>query len=322
MADGVAAQEDETKAPWKPTNIPREFEVDKTARYQGTVTAYYKWSGYGFIVPDTPGLVPDGQLFVHWRNIQTDDRVPFLVKDMKVEFGMMKYKDRKHSIVGLRAKTVTLPGGGMVALQDEIDAQKKTFVGGQMTRYTGVLKFYDARRRFGYVTIDDGFTLEETVAKEIRVEDTEVNCAGRPPQKYLEKLAVEFGIWKDRKGRHLVYNMTLPGGIPLTEANLEHRVLQQGSFQGAISRWNWQGKWGLIKPAPDVQLPPAVLAKMTEMLQNSQAKGKPAQEAALYFRSSDLAKGCTSWIKVGQACTFQAYMDDKGAGACEIMVTE
>mmetsp|Transcript_28191 Transcript_28191/g.49206 ORF Transcript_28191/g.49206 Transcript_28191/m.49206 type:complete len:321 (+) Transcript_28191:37-999(+) len=320
MADEGATPE--AKKPWMPTSIPREFEVDKTARYQGTVVAYYKWSGYGFIAPDTPGLVPDGHLFVHWRNIQTDDRVPFLLKDMKVEFGMMKFKDHKHNIVGLRAKTVTLPGGGMVALQDEIDAQKKTFVGGQMTRYTGVLKFYNARNKFGYVTIDDGYAMEETVAKEIRVEEPEVNCAGRPPRRYLENLAVEFGIWKNSKGQHMVYNMTLPGGIPLTEENLEHRVLLQGSFQGTITSWSWQSKWGLLTPAPGAQLPPAVLAKMDEMLQTSQAKGKPARDAALYFRKTDLAKGCTPWIKVGQACTFQAYMDDKGAGACEIVVTE
>lgn len=312
----------EVKKPWKPTNIPKEFEVDKTARYTGTVTAYYKWSGYGFITPDTPNLVPDGQLFVHWRNIQTDDRVPFLTKDLKVEFGMMKFRDPKHKVVGLRAKTVTMPGGGMIALQDAIDAENKTFVGGQKTRYTGVLKFYNPRKKFGYVTLDDGFTFDEEVPKELRVEETEINCAAKPTQRHLENLAVELGIWKNKKGQYMAYNMTLPGGIALTEENLEHRAVVPGTFSGTITSWSWQNKWGLITPAPGVQLPPQILAKMAEMLQASQAKGKPAKDAALYFRKPDFAKGSSSWIKVGQECTFMTYADDKGAGACEIMIKE
>ena len=35
-----------------------------------------------------------------------------------------------------------------MALQDELDANEKLFVGGQHLRYTGTLKFYSPRRFF------------------------------------------------------------------------------------------------------------------------------------------------------------------------------
>ena len=36
-----------------------------------------------------------------------------------------------------------------MALQDELDANEKLFVGGQHLRYTGTLKFYSPRRFVG-----------------------------------------------------------------------------------------------------------------------------------------------------------------------------
>ena len=40
---------------------------------------------------------------------------------------------------------VSEAGGLNVALQDELDANEKLFVGGQHLRYTGTLKFYSPR---------------------------------------------------------------------------------------------------------------------------------------------------------------------------------
>lgn len=309
------------KGSWKQATTPKvpdNFEIDKEARYAGTVESYHKWSGYGFITLDKPGIVPKDKIYVHWSNIQSEDRYPFLQKGMAVEFGLMKWKDKMGGgETKLRAKTVTCPGGEMVALQDEHDAEKKTFIGGQHLRYTGNLKFYDPNRAFGYVTLDDGFALDEPVSKELRVEEQEVNCCGKRPQKYLEKMPVEFGIWKNFKGAYMVYNMTLPGGIPITQENLENRKALPGAFKGTIHNWNWQQGWGLIAPDPAARLPPSVQAKLSAASTEAQSQGKTPM---LYFRKPDLARGTSSWIRKGQGCSFQVYTDDKGAGACEVSV--
>jgi len=303
-----------------PKAIPGDFTVDKEARHAGTVTAYNKWSGYGFIKPNQQGLVPEDKLYVHWSNIQSEDRFPFLQKDMEVEFGLMTYKATEYDgRITLRAKTVTLPGGSMVAVQDNLDAEKKTFIGGQNLRYTGQLKFYNPKQGFGYVTMDEGYQMEEEVRKELRVEEAEVSCGGKRPRRWLEGLSVEFGIWKTKTGQHLVYNMTLPGGVPMTQENMEHRQPVSGAlYQGQIAFWSWKQGWGHIEPDASAKLPPAVTAQMEEMVKSAQEKGKKPEGSLLYFRKADLAG--TSWLKKGQAVTFQVYTDDKGAGATGINV--
>eukprot|EP00929_Paragymnodinium_shiwhaense_P045023 TRINITY_DN23057_c0_g1_i3.p1 TRINITY_DN23057_c0_g1~~TRINITY_DN23057_c0_g1_i3.p1 ORF type:complete len:120 (+),score=20.96 TRINITY_DN23057_c0_g1_i3:68-427(+) len=73
--------------------IPEDHVIDKEARYTGTVSTYYKWKGYGFIKLSQEGVVPHDTIFVHWSNVQTDDRFPFLVKDAQVEFGLFKWME-------------------------------------------------------------------------------------------------------------------------------------------------------------------------------------------------------------------------------------
>merc|ERR1711870_9411 len=127
-------------------------------------------------------------------------------------------------------------GGAKIAVQDEEDAKKKTFVGGQNLRYTGTLKFYDPARSMGYVTLDEGYALEADVPKELQVEEHEVNCGGKKPQMKMEKLAVEFGIYKNKKGHYRVYNMCLPGGHSMARENVEGRqVLGANVFSGVVT---------------------------------------------------------------------------------------
>jgi len=305
----------------KIATVPKDFAVDAEARYTGTVTFYNKWKGYGFIELSQKGVVPDDCVFVQWRNIQTEDRFPFLAKDVEVEFGLMKWTERggwKRSTT-LRAKTVTAVGGGMIALQGAIDAEKKSFVGGQDLRYTGRLKFYDPKPGFGYVNLDSGYKLEEGVPTEIRVERAEVNAGGKQPGA-MENLDVEFGIWKTRKDAYKVYNMTLPGGLAMTQEALEHRaVLANQTFQGQVTIWNWRKGWGFIKPS--ASLPPAVAQKLAEQMQTAKQKaekrGKSAsEEELLYFRRTDVQPG--QKIESDSQVTFQCYTDDKGAGACQV----
>merc|ERR1712187_176349 len=164
-----------------------------------------------------------------------------------------------------RAKFVTMPGGANVAVQDEEDAKNKTFVGGQNLRYTGTLKWYSPQKKLGYVTLDEGYALDADVPKELQVEEPEVNCGGKKPKVTMEKLAVEFGIYKNKKGQYRVYNMCLPGGAAMARENVEGRVMMgQMVYSGTVVHYNWG--WGHIKPNPGQPLPIKVRQKMAEML--------------------------------------------------------
>jgi cold shock CspA family protein len=309
------------KTPATPA-LPDDFEVDKDARYSGTVTSYSKWRGFGHISIDQKGVVPGDSVFVHWKNIQTDDRFPRLKQDLKVEFGLMLTNDWKgwKKVKSVKAKTVTLAGGAMVNIQDEMDAEKKEFVGAQNFRYTGKLKFFDPFRGFGWVALDDGFALDEPVPKELKVEGVEINSGGKPHKSRLQSMDVEFGIQKNKKGDYLVYNMTLPGGHPITQESLENRQDVGGQkFEGTVSWFTWRQGWGHIAPSPDALLPPAVNQKLDEMVAAAAAKekadGKPV-EKLLYFRKADCEWGFKP--EVGQKVVYTVYVDDKGAGAKDV----
>lgn len=293
--------------------VPEDMVLDSNARYAGVVIDYRKLSGFGFIRPAREGLVPGDELYVKWTNIQSDDRFPFLMKDMKVEFGLMKWNHE--GVISLNAKAVTLPGGMNIALQDEVDLEEKTFIGAQNYRYSGMLKFYNPKQGFGYVIMDDGYALSEPVPKELRVKEVEVNCGGKRPHKYVENIAVEFGIMKDQQGKCLVYNMTLPGGVPLLVENMEQReIIGTQAYKGKVDYLNWKQGWGLIKPDPNVVLPLKARAKLTQIMLEAQETGDATDpEETIYFRKSDVEREC--WLQEGMTVSFQLYVDNKGVGA-------
>jgi len=297
-------------------------------RYTGTVSFYSKLKGYGFIQAADPEVIPGGLVFVHWRNIQSEDRFPFLVKGLEVEFGIMTWKQKGPDgtqVLSARAKAVTLPGGGQIMIQEELDAQKKAFVGGQDLRYTGTLKFYDPKAGYGYIAVDPGYDLGDAkVPMELRVERAEVNAGGQQPQ-WMASLVVEFGIWKTAKGSCKAYNMTLPNGVCMTQAALEHRVpaVVGQVYRGEVHMWNWKQGWGLIKADPLMPLPHAVQAKLQSQVEAAQAqaasKGKTIadpQDELLYVRRSDVLPGCQ--MQREAKVSFQIYTDDKGAGAFDV----
>lgn len=65
-------------------------------------------------------------------------------------------------------------------------------------RYLGILKFYNPRNGYGYITVDPRFVTddgENSVPSELRVERSEVNAGGQNPGA-MQDVAVEFGVWK------------------------------------------------------------------------------------------------------------------------------
>merc|ERR1712176_1431563 len=294
-------------------SVSRDKEIDKESRYTGTVVSYHKLKGCGFIKADDSDVVKDN-LFVFWKSIKSDDRFPSLQKDMQVEFGLAKKKgmNNKWSLV---AKQVSMPGGGNIAVQDEMDSQKE-FVGGKDARYTGRLKFFDAMAGFGYVkmakTVDDG---DEKVPQEVRVERAEVDAGGRAPKR-MKDMAVEFGIWKTKKGQYRCYNMTAPGGEPLTEQLVDKRkVIEDKTLTGKIVIYSFKGNWGYI--VPEGTLPQEAKKKIAQQNKATKEKGKEVKHKdAVYFRRADCEKGFKP--AKDASVTFQLYTDEKGVGAYEI----
>jgi len=300
-----------------PKTISKDMgeKIDTAATYTGTVEKFSKFSGFGFIKMAQTGLVPGDSIYVYYKSIETTDRFPHLIKDMQVQFGLHKYKVAKGTTV--RAKHVCLPGGGQIAIQDDLDSQKKEFVGGQNLRYTGTLKFYRSQKGFGYVEMDKGFKTPETIPEEIRVEEAEVNCGGKKPFG-LKDVKVEFGIWKTKKGAFKAYNMTLPKGIPITKDALENRKITSPTlFKGTVVKNMWKQGYGYVAPTAGQKIPKNVTDKMAAMKKETESKGKKVtEEPVLYFRSADVEEG--KWLKKEQEVQFKIYIDDKGVGACEI----
>lgn len=299
-----------------------DTEVDGTVVYSGTVKRYYKWKGAGFIDMDDKGVVPGDSVFVHWSNIQTDDRFPFLTEGMRVEFGLQVWRFAKkqwqpEEEAQIRAKYVTDIGGAMLALQDRLDAEKKIFVDGQHHRYSGTLEYYDPKAGTGYVTIDDGFAFSGPVPKRLLVEEPEVNAGGKRPQK-MGRLRVEFGIWQSKTAQYKAYNMTLPDNLIMTRENLERRnLVGPQMFSGTICQWWWKQGWGFISPRATAEYPPLVTRKLNDMQAAAQRKSNGREvPQVLYFCQKDMQKGFTP--KKGNACMFQIYIDDKGVGATNI----
>eukprot|EP00747_Dinoflagellata_sp_TGD_P167736 gnl/TRDRNA2_/TRDRNA2_192729_c0_seq1.p1 gnl/TRDRNA2_/TRDRNA2_192729_c0~~gnl/TRDRNA2_/TRDRNA2_192729_c0_seq1.p1 ORF type:complete len:326 (+),score=63.32 gnl/TRDRNA2_/TRDRNA2_192729_c0_seq1:66-1043(+) len=308
--------------------VPASFEVDEEKRHLGTVDFYSKLQGYGFIHLKEEGVVPENRLFVHWRNIESEDRFPFLTKDLEVEFSVLKWREQGGQ-VSLRAQRVTLPGGASIALQDAEDRETKDFVESQSARYTGILKFYDTKKGFGYVTIDSP---PAGIQKDIMVDRSEINMKDKQPQ-WMENIVVECGIFRNENGQARAYNV-MPHDRLLTPAasvqaekrvddSLDNRVVIKGQkFSGRVQIWNGQQRWGFIDPDTYCPLPPQVKAKLAEQAaaakHRAEARGhaSSAKSELLYFRGQDVVEGTS--VQVDTPVMFQLYTDDKGAGACHV----
>jgi len=195
------------------TVVPDDFALNERKVYTGTVAVYRKFNGFGFITMDEKGFVPTDKVFVFWTGLNSTDRFPFLMAEQKVQFTLKKEKDKDEKTT-LRAEAVCQIGGASIACQDEDDA-KKDFVVSQAARFTGNLKFFNPKKMYGLIDLDEGQNCGgEEVAKELRVEFPEYNCAGGQPG-YLVETQVEFGIVKNKKGQHRAHNLTGPSLTPL-----------------------------------------------------------------------------------------------------------
>ena len=72
--------------------VDEDFEFDDSTRYTGECVFYNKSGGFGLIKLDEEGVVPENKIMMFWREITSDDRWPFLRKELKVEFNLNRIK--------------------------------------------------------------------------------------------------------------------------------------------------------------------------------------------------------------------------------------
>merc|ERR1712187_14928 len=122
------------------------------------------------------------------------------------------------------------------------------------------------------------------------------------------------------KGKGKGKNKTAPDASDpfwSTKMETEDRQLLDGIYEGTIASYSIKQGWGFVQANDFDGLPDEVKAKLAEAVEAAKASGKNvADESLIYFRKPDLAEGYKAEKEA--AVTFSLYIDNKGAGACDI----
>jgi len=180
---------------------------EQMTKSTGTVINFLTGRGFGFIQPEGT-TEDDDQIFVHWKDLVSDDNYPRLTKGLEVQFTIADGKDGKKC-----AKQVTLPGGENIVLEgtdEEMDHSDAT--------YLGTVKFWDGRKGFGYITCS-----EKVEYDGVTVEAGDDVWAGRQfvvssdeRHRLMRNQEVKFHVFKAKKGDLSCFKVTDPNGEPLT----------------------------------------------------------------------------------------------------------
>jgi len=167
---------------------------ESTGRLTGTVIEFNKRRGFGFIKPE--GADETERIFCHWQDVQTDDQWPQLANDMVVEYSV-KQDDKGKA----RAGDVTLVGGGKISVKGNSDK-----IYDMSRKYTGVVKFFDLKKGFGFVIPRlgkdgdiswEGVTMDKERGLYVAREDIFTDDV---PPALNEDCEVEFHVYHSTKG--------------------------------------------------------------------------------------------------------------------------
>jgi len=114
---------------------------------KGTIVRFYRNRGFGFIKPSDGGK----QVLVHWSNLVTDDKWPYIKRGTEVEFELIE----KDNNVKRSATEVTLLGGEKIPIFTPNNSDR---VSNNEDIYCGSIKFFDYRKGFGVIKPDDEIT--------------------------------------------------------------------------------------------------------------------------------------------------------------------
>lgn len=207
-----------------------EVEVDESQRFQGTVKDYNRRRGFGYILPDDTEDKRENRIFVHWKQIESDDSWPALDNDQKVEFykgTKLKGRQKDKPI----ACKVTAPGGAKIAANTG-----RTYLD-KSQRFSGVVKYWNAEKAFGFIKIESDISVGGTdfpADKDVYVPIDEIVTDDEPPALKL-KDEVEFSVYKTEKGSGAA-QVSKPGGekysYPVTDRPKNFGKRNRNNFGG------------------------------------------------------------------------------------------
>lgn len=92
-------------------------------------------------------------------------------------------------------------------------------------------------------------------------------------------------------------------------------------YSGVIVKYITKQGWGFISPDDPDSLPEVVKSALADAHEKAKESGKELEEGTenhLYFRKPDVNHEEGFKLATDTPCTFQLYVDDKGAGACDV----
>jgi len=194
-----------------------DVTIDETVRFKGKVSKFDRRRGFGSIIPDGKG--EDDKIFAHWRQIESSDEWPALKEGMVVEYYVGKKESGKRKSQKEFAAKITLEGGNPVTI-----ASEKTYPN-RSQRFQGKVKFFDARKGFGFVLPATDFSFDGTDFKttgdsniHIAREDIKTTADCAPSLKDGQE--IEFTLFKNEGKGYSAGDVTKQGGEAFAEEDM------------------------------------------------------------------------------------------------------
>jgi len=228
----------ETAEPQKENKI--EFNlIDPDMWQMGRV---HEWKNtWGFIEKD--GAEQNQQIFVHAANVRSKDRHCFLRKGMRVKYQEATRADDESrkcavNVCNLKGEPLTY-----FEAQGETDnfSRREVTPG---VKYTGTVKNYFFRRRFGWIQPDDDDEERRFLQKDIYVAREDILSKEFPPG-LRAGIKVEFELYEDDRGIGAC-KVTAEGGS-LIEFNTIRKDFEGKIFTGTVEKFRLNG-YLFIKP--------------------------------------------------------------------------
>jgi len=205
-------------------------EIDE--RLTGTIVEFDARRGFGFLLPEDEEDKTK-KVFCHWSEIESEDRWPQLKKQMVVEYTPLEDKGK------IKATKITMVGGEKICIGE--DSEKNY---NMETKYKGKVKFYDARKGFGFIKPSSKEPIEwagETVDKEkgIYVDRQEI-ISDSTPVGLNDGMLVEFNIYHHSKGLAAGHVSAVGGGKIVYKSQSQKRGRDSRGGWGN-ARGGWQG---------------------------------------------------------------------------------
>merc|ERR1711964_515045 len=178
------------------------------------------------------------KVFAHWRQITSSDEWPSLKEGSMVEYYLASKENAKRKSQKAFAAKITGPGGVAITVGDD---DKTHLNRGQ--RFQGKVKFFDARKGFGFVSHSadfsfDGQDFKSTEAK-IYLAREDIKHTSDIAPNLKDDQAVEFTLYKnEEKKSYGAADITKIGGDAFTEEEFATKKC------GWPRRRNFQNKGG------------------------------------------------------------------------------